>query len=177
MRRLNIVRAKLRTYLKNIKFIILVGITLLLGVAIFNQQNAKLSQSPSPSPSKSEKQLLPSNLTDDKRFILNPPSAEASRAAKDKHMQIVAKLAKVGDILEIKDCQPNPLVLQVKQGSEFKIKNNDNVKHKIIFDEENKYKIPANGQLTIKADFKYGSGDYGYVCEGVGLVGFLHVTP
>lgn len=163
---------------KNLKLIILIGIALLLGFAILNQQKAKLPSfsTASPSPAATPK-LLPSNLTEDERFILSPPSADASRSAKQKHAKIVAKLAKIGDTLELNDCKPTPLVLQVKQGSEFKIKNNDKTDKKIIFDEDNRFKIPANGQLTIKAAFKYGSGDYGYVCEGAGLLAFLHIIP
>lgn len=161
------------------KIIILVGIASLLAVAIFNQQKTKLSQNnsaSSPAPSIQPK-LLPSNLTDDEKFILFPPSVDASKSAKEKHAQIVAKLAKMGDSIEIKDCQPTPLVLQVKQGSKFTIKNGDTTSHNIVIDEEHQYKIPANGNLEIVAQFKYSTGDYGYICEGVGLTGFLHVAP
>lgn len=37
----------------------------------------------------------------EEKFILDPPSAEASRSALNKHAQTVAKLAKNGDALEI----------------------------------------------------------------------------
>ncbi len=169
---------KLKVKIHNSKVLILIGIAIILGVAILNQQKTKSSPRSTASPTPSIKpRLLPPNLTDDEKFILFPPSVDASRSAKQKHANTVAKLAKVGDNLEIKDCQPSPLVLQVKQGSDFKIKNNDNVKHKIIFDEEHIYELPANNSQTYKAQFKYGTGDYGYVCEGVGLVGFLHVAP
>ncbi len=157
------------------KIIILIGIAVMLGAVILNQQKPKSSSQITPSPSTAPK-LLSTNLTAEERFILDPPSVEASRSAKQKHAQTVAKLAKMGNTIETKNCQPAPLVLQVKQGSEFKIKNNDNTQHYIIFDEEHIYKIPANGDLTIKAQFKYGTGDYGYVCKGSGLVGFVHVT-
>lgn len=148
------------------KFLILLGIALVLAVAINNQHNNKV-----------QPKLLPSNLTEDEKFMLNPPPADTSRSAKDKHMQIVAKLAKIGDQFDIKNCQPTPLVLQVKQGSEFKIKNNDNKEITILFDEDHQYKVSANESKTIKADFKYGPGDYGYICLGTGLVGFLHIAP
>lgn len=162
----------------NIKFIILIGIAAFLGVAIFNQQKIKSSPSPTVSPTPSPQlRPLPPNLTDDERFILNPPNEDASRSAKQQHAKTVAKLAKVGNTLELNDCQPTPLVLEVKQGSEFKIKNNDTTPINIIFDEEHVYKIPSNGDLEILAQFKYGPGDYGYVCDKVGLVGFLHIIP
>ncbi len=161
------------------KIIILVSIAILLGIAIFNQQKGKFSNNnygSSPAPSV-QPQLLPSNLTDDEKFILFPPPADASKSAKEKHAQIVAKLAKEGDFIEIKNCQPTPLVLQVKQGSKFTIKNDDSIAHNFIIDEEHQYKVPANGNLEIVAQFKYGTGDYGYICQGTGLTGFLHVAP
>lgn len=160
------------------KIIILVSIAILLGVAIFNQQKAKLSQNNSAlsSLSSTQPRLLSTSLSDDEKFILFPPSADASKSAKKKHAQIVAKLAKQNDTLEIKDCQPTPLVLLIKQGSKFTIKNDDSTAHNFVIDEEHQYKIPANGSLEIVAQFKYGTGDYGYVCQGVGLTGFLHVA-
>lgn len=159
------------------KLVILIVVAILLLAAINNQRKTQKS-TPSSSPNLStQPKLLPSNLTEDERFILNPPPVDASRSAKDQHAQTVAKLAKVGDTLEIKDCQPTPLVLQVKQGSQLKINNQDNIKHKITLDEEHSYELPANNTLTIKIEFKYGTGDYGYICQGVGLVGFLHVSP
>jgi hypothetical protein len=122
-------------------------------------------------------QLLPESLTEDERILLSPPPAEASQGAKDLHKATVAKLAKSAPYLEIKDCKPNPLVLEIKQGADLEIRNNDSVKRKLIFDEENSTEIEPNNKTTIKVEFKYGSGDYGFVCEGVGLTGFLHITP
>lgn len=164
--------SKLETRNSKFKIIALVGIAVLLLVGINNQQKAKTSPAPSP-----QAKLMPSNLSEDEKFILNPPSPDASASAKQKHAQTVAKLALVRNQVEIKDCQPTPLVLQVKQGSEFTVKNSDNTSHTLTFDEDHNFKIPANGLTTIKAEFKYGTGDYGYVCEGVGLVGFLHIIP
>ncbi len=161
------------------KVIILLGI-LVVAVAIMNQQKTKqlTYYNLAPSPSPTIKPIpLPANLTDEEKFILNPPSAEASRSALNKHAKIVAKLAKEGNILGINNCLPTPLVLQVKQGDQLTIKNGDS-KHKIMFDEEHVYELPTNNSLTLKASFKYGTGDYGYVCEGSEgrrIVGFLHV--
>lgn len=170
-------RRKLEVKDEKFKILVLLGIATLLGVAIINQQKAKLSSQPTtiPTPSIQPRPLL-LNLTAEERFILHPPSAEASRSTKQQHAQTVAKLAKISDTLEINNCQPTPLVLEVKFGSEFRIKNNDKIDQKIIFDQDERHKIPANNSAIIKADFKYGTGDYGYVCKGVGLVGFLHVV-
>lgn len=160
---------------KNLKLITFLAITVILALAIYSQHKIKPSTDPAPSPSPQPK-LLSDTLTPDEKFILNPPPADASRSAKKKHAEVVAKLAKETPMLEIKNCQPNPLVLQIKQGSEFKIKNYDTVERRIFVDGSHVYKIPAKGEQNIKAEFKYGTGDYGYVCEGVGLVAFLHVV-
>lgn len=169
---------KVKAKQSKIKSMILVGIAILLGAAVFNQQREKSSANPVPSPSPTvQPLLLPANLTDDEKFILNPPSVEASRSTKQKHAQTVAKLAKQGSSLEIKECQPTPLVLEVKENTEFIIKNLDSVSKSITFDEDHQYKIPGSGATTIKADFKYGTGDYGYICSEVGLTGFLHIIP
>lgn len=150
---------------------------LILGTAVVLILAAALSQT------KTQPQTLVSTppptslvLTKDEKFILNPPPANASRSALQKHADMVARLAKSADSLELNNCKPTPLVLNIKYGSELKIKNNDNVKHIIIIDGKHYYELPTNNSLTIKADFKYGTGDYGYVCGGVGIVGFLHVT-
>lgn len=161
----------------NVQFTILLGIAIVLGVAIYNQQQVKAPSptiSPSPSP---QLRPLPENLTAEERFILNPPPAEASRSVLQKHAQTVKKLAKEGDAVAIKDCHADPLVVRVKQGSEIQIKNMDNVSRTIIFDEDHIFKLPPESSKTIKAKFKYGTGDYGYVCHNIAMVGFLHVVP
>lgn len=165
------------------KVIILMGIAIVTASAIYNQQQTKLSSYPAISPAPSPTLVprpLPDNLTADEKFILYPPSADASKSALKKHAQTVKKLAKKADTLEISNCQPKPLVLIVKQGSELTIKNNDNTKRWLIFDEDHLYLLPTNDSLTIKAEFKYGTGDYGYICKeegSIGLIGFLHVVP
>ena len=158
----------------NIKFLILLAVVLILIVAIYNKQNAKLYHSSTDSPS--NKQLLPSDLTYEERFILTPPDKDASEEAKKAHAQVVSNLAKEAKYLEIKDCKPKPLVLKVKEDMDIEIRNMDSVKHRIIFDSLHYYDIPANGSKTITAQFKYGTGDYGYTCDEMGIVGFLHVT-
>lgn len=161
---------KIKVKKKNLKFIILLGIAAIFFIVIQTQQKSQkiTYQTPSPSPS-------PLILTADERFILNPPSAEASKSALAKHAKMVATLAKPADTLEVTACRPNPLVLNVKLGSQIKIQNNDETEHKIIVDGSHYYKIPPKSSQIIKVEFKYGTGDYGYVCEGVGIVGFMHV--
>lgn len=168
------IKSQISNFKFNSKFLILLAVGVILIVAVYNKQNTKSYHSSTNSPS--NKQLLPSDLTYEERFILTPPDKDATQEAKKAHAQVVANLAKEAKYLEIKDCKPNPLVLKIKEGSQFEIRNMDNVKVKIIIDSLHSYDIPPNGNKTITAQFKYGTGDYGYVCERVGLVGFLHVT-
>lgn len=154
---------------KAIKFWIVLGLLVVLLALAQTKKQTRQTINPIPS-------STPLVLTEDEKFILNPPSKEASKSALVKHAQIVAKLAKDMGTLEINNCKPNPLVLNIKYGSELKIQNNDNVKHMLIIDSKHYYELPTNNSLTIKVDFKYGAGDYGYVCEGAGIVGFIHVV-
>lgn len=154
---------------KNLSLFMLVGIALLLAFAIANQQK---SQPPSPSPA-------PETLTDEE-FILNPPD-ESSPELLKKHAQMVKQLATEGATVELtQSCKPNPLVLKIKYGSKIEIKNLDKYDRRVIIDSKNFFDIPKGGSKKIKAQFKYGTGDYGYVCEEEGkakIVGFLHVIP
>lgn len=141
---------------------------LLLVIGIMTRRPAQPISTPSPS--------LTPGLTAEEKFILNPPPKDASRSALEKHAQTVAKLAKEGDMIEINHCQPTPRVLKTKLGSSLTIKNDDNAVRMIIFDSQHIYKIPPKGHTTIMTELKYGTGDYGYVCSGAGIVGFLHIV-
>ena len=163
---------------KNRIFFLLAVSAIILFIVI---QNQKASQTNSPvSPVQpSVPETLPAGrqvLTEEERFILNPPSKDASRSALKKHAQIVAELAKESSNLDIqKDCKPDPLVVQIKEDSEIKISNNDMIDRRIIIDSKHFYDIPKNESTIVTAKFKYGHADYGYVCQGVGIVGFLRV--
>ncbi len=150
------------------KFWMFVGIAIILLIIIQNQQK----------PQKIVPATLHTNpqvLTEDEKFILNPPPADASKSAKIKHATLVSKLAKDSPTLAVNNCQPDPLVLKTKQGFDFQIKNQDDKEVTIEIDSQHFYKIPPKNSLTIQAKFKYGTGDYGYVCNGMKLAGFLHI--
>ena len=154
--------------LKRRRFIIFLAA--LLVFLIFLLYPKPSTQNPSYSPSETVKEL-----TEEEKFILDPPISSATSAAKEKHQRIVAKLASEAATIEIKDCRPTPTVVKTQIGSEIKIKNYDSVERKILIDSKNIFTIPAKEEKVIETSFKYGSGDYGYVCEGSGIVGFLHV--
>ncbi len=158
---------------------ILVVLALVLGFALAKQKGliGDTSNNQPEASANLQTKVAPVNSSADEQALLHPPSADASASAKESHAALVARLAKAAPFLEIKDCKPSTLVLQVKQGADLEIRNADSVKHSLIFDEENTIEIEANEKKMVKVDFKYGPGDYGYVCEGLGLVGFLHIIP
>ncbi len=158
------------------KIYVLLGAVIAIAVAIYSQQSMRITTSPIITQSPPQLKALSKDLTYEERFILHPPQVEASATAKQKHAKMVAKLASASASLEITNCEPKPVVLKVKKGNKFTVKNNDKHPHKIMLDEKTSFEIPANGSLIVTADFNYGTGDYGYVCEGAGLVGFIHVT-
>lgn len=160
---------------KNKVLLLIIALILILAALKTVQQEKTSSQSVYPAPDSSAYPAS-SPLTKSEKWILAPPPATASSSLKQKHAETVAKLAQTGSVLAIKGCQPQPLVLAVKQGSQLQIRNEDSVPRKIMIDEEHTYELSPQGSTTISANFKYGTGDYGYVCKGEGLVGFLHVT-
>ena len=149
-------------------FLALVGVVIVFLLVLPSRQTSQKPSYTSPSP-------IP-QLTEDEKFMLNPPAANASSSAKEKHKIIVASLAKESETIDIKNCKPNPLVVKTKLGSEIKIINKDNEKRRIIIDSKNIFKIAPGEEKMVNTKFKYGTGDYGYVCEGSGIVGFLHVV-
>ena len=160
----------LKLKIRKRKFLVVLGALLVFFAFLLYPRPYTLNpsySSPSPSP-------IP-QLTEDEKFMLNPPAANASSSAKEKHKIIVASLARESERIDLKNCKPNPLVVKTTLGSQIKIINKDSEKRKIIIDSKNIFNIAPGEEKVIKTKFKYGTGDYGYVCEGVGIVGFLHV--
>lgn len=147
---------------------------IVLGKAIYKQNNPK----PSPeSVAPKLSNLMPSELTEDEKAVLAPPSPDASAEERDKHTSLATKLSKESDNLDITNCSSNPLVLRIKNNKNLKVKNSDDVPHMLILDDSHKYQIAKNSTTDLKVDFGHGIGLYGYICEGVGLTGFILVTP
>lgn len=153
--------------------IILLVVALVLGQAIYKQHNPQ----PLPPSKPDVPKLMPPDLTADEKAVLIPPSPDAPSAEREKHDALAAKLAKESDSLDITNCHSNPLVLRIKINKNLKVKNSDNIDRKLIFDDTHEYLISKNSTTTVKVDFGKGAGLYGYICEGIGLTGFILVTP
>lgn len=162
----------------NLLITILVVTALTLGIFIINPSGFKLpsfEKKKSPNPTPSTSRLLPTNLTEEEKKLLTVPPPDASKAEIEAHIALGAKLAEEGNVLEITDCKPKPLVFKVKEKTNFKVSNKDKIDHTLIIDDDHKYPIPAKETSQIRADFGKPPGLYGYVCEGVGLTGFIFV--
>jgi len=157
---------------------LLVLIAIVLGYAIYQQSlSSPATIDESPVSSKKNIKPLPPDLSEDEKALLTPPSPDAPQSEKEEHDALAAKLSKESDVLDITNCRSNPLVLRAKINQNLKVENKDNIDRKLIFDDAHQYLILKNGAATVKVDFGKGAGLYGYVCEGVGLTGFILVTP
>ena len=160
---------------KNLSYILIFGlilITLILGYAI-GKQYVNTQTTPTPSPSVSK--LLPTDLTLDERSLLSPPGPGAPELEIEKHASLAAKLSQESNTLDITGCRAKPISLRIKLGTNLDIKNSDEVIHKISIDESHQYTLKPKSQMNIKAEFSRSTGLYGYLCEGVGLIGFILV--
>lgn len=127
--------------------------------------------------------LLPSaeelGISEDERAVLDHPVKDASEVDKQRHLDLVQKLAKEAPILDITTCSvSSPVVFKAKYGEEISVKNDDDSAHTILFDAENTVYIPANSTMNVTPNFQHGPGTYGYGCDQTPhAVGFFLVTP
>jgi len=114
--------------------------------------------------------LLPSaeelGITEEERAALAHPEKDAPLEEKQRHLELVRKVAKEARYLDITKCTiATPVVLKVKYEEEILVKNSDNIPHTIVFDAENIMSIPANSTTNITPSFERGPGTYGYGCD------------
>ena len=122
-----------------------------------------------------------SNVTYNEIDALKWPSPDASTEEKQRHADLVQKVAKRGEFLDLtKNCKIQPAVLRVKVGDTFTVRNNDQMKHAIEIDKKNVFSIPAAGvkKITVSRKiFPFGQGNYGYICDSKqGVAGIFFVS-
>ena len=119
----------------------------------------------------------PRELSSDEKAVLILPDGKDKEAGK-KHNLLVTKLAKQSSVLIISDCQPQPLVTKIAEGSKLTITNEGDTDVTIIVDPENTFTVIKGGTKVITVDFGKGPGFYGYNCDGgTTTSGLLFVTP
>ena len=100
----------------------------------------------------------------EKEALQTPPKG-ASEAAKKAHFEKVIPLAVESDTLDVGKCIGKPVVLKVKAGAAFTVRNNDERDHTIQMSDKLQFIIPAHGTKMITPEFDYGPGVYGYGCD------------
>lgn len=117
------------------------------------------------------------NLTDDEKLVLTPPAKDASPEEFKRHAELVQRLAKDAPYLNISGCAALPVVFRTQVNEKVKIKNDDSVKHAVVFDASHIYEIQPHTNGTIDIGFSRGPGIYGYGCDNVPhAVGMFLVT-
>ena len=169
-----------------IAIIILAGTAIVLGYAILrpnafkeakdtlfeNRFGATTKQEePLQTKAPAKQALLPSakelGISEEEHAAIDVPSNDASVEEKQKHFELVQKVAKEAAFLDITKCEvADPVVLKVKLGEPIAVKNQDDVEHALVLNEKNAFPIPANSTKEIEPDFAFGPGTYGYGCDG-----------
>jgi len=157
--------------------IVLAVVAVGLGILILKPQGGNLVGRPSPTVS-----VVPvnRNLTEDQKKLLQVPTKDSSQEEIRAHYNLALKLSVASSVLDIANCDVNPMVLKVKDGSSFTIKNSGNQDRSISFDRDNTIYVPAGKTHVQKAQFKNGPGLYGYGCDLPSIqqaAGFVLVEP
>jgi len=164
---------------KNIAIVVLIVVALVLGFAIKNKGGDKApvdtpSNGGGVSAGADQRDL--SRLSDDERATMDIPY-NGTDEEKQTHFDLAASLARESDALDLSGCLGSPLVMVVSVGSDLKVKNSDSVSHRLIFDQDTSFDIPAGKTETIKDVFSQGVGLYGYGCDQhAGVAGLFLVT-
>ncbi|MBI3420897.1 MAG: hypothetical protein HY006_02435 [Candidatus Sungbacteria bacterium] len=119
----------------------------------------------------------PQKLIADEQAALNPPLNGSTPEASKRHAELVQRLAKDTAQLDITGCTAKPVVSRVRYKTKISVKNNDAVKHLIVFDPAHTFEIPPRAIHELPIDFQSGPGIYGYGCDNIPqAVGMFLVT-
>ena len=141
--------------------IILIGIAIVLGYLIFQQQRP---DSPKETGSQVSTREYPSYTSSDDILIF--PDKDAPSDVRRLHSELAQSIAQEGSVLEIGgDCVANPVVLQIQQGATLKVQNTDTIQHELVVSQEYIYLIEAGQSEDLIVDFGKGPGLYGYGCD------------
>ena len=146
---------------KNSKLLItlLILITAFLGYKI-------VGESQSPTASLTENRIYPKRLTEDEIRVINPP-VNGTYEERKLHIELTQKLAQETQKLTIKECFGDPTVVSVAERQNLEIKNTDSAARAIAFNKDHVFMIPPNQTVSVKAEFGFGPGVYGYSCDAI----------
>ena len=145
----------------NKNYLVLVGLPMALVVVFFlgflvgNRSKAKPVSSKSEEAKKVQASLptQPLILSEDEKKILSPIASNAAEAEKKERSLLALSLSKRSTFLEINECQPQPVVLELTKGTDFMIRNSSSHFHRVTFDKSHTYALHPGEQTTVKADF------------------------
>lgn len=126
----------------------------------------------------SESPMIDTNTLWNENNILDMPGPQASDEEEQEHYAAAAKIAEDDSTIDLIDCKGTPVVARVKQNSKVELINKSSTGISVfVYANDNSYKIPANGQVSLTANFSKGLGLYGYGCDGSSeLSGLIFVS-
>lgn len=172
-------------FTKPVVLVLLVAV-LSLGIVIYSryyksENNDITATTPTPPSSPPAiPQPIVKPLTSEERAVLKFPGSNASQQEINNHIQLVNKLVKETEIIDINSCSPEPLVFRTSLNKSFMIRNKDSGSHTIQRGSSILAKIPAGKTITVKSRdlFIKGAGNYGYSCDSTSaIVGIFLVVP
>ena len=151
--------------------IVLIGITIIFAYLIYQQIISQSSQGESQS-----LVILPTIPENEQAEVLRWPASDATEEEKLRHSSLVQILGQKVDTLVIgKGCSMSPLVIRLVAGETFSIQNQDTTDRTLKVHRDVEFQVLAGETKKTQADFGKGVGNYGYVCDGSGIVGIFSV--
>ena len=113
----------------------------------------------------------------DREKILTFPGEDATDEERQQHGELVSAAAVNTNLLDITDCTPNPLVIEVGYGESIEVKNSGETGGTLFF-AGNSVTIPAGTSrglvVTEFVGIKGGDGVAGYGCNGEGGIFYIN---
>lgn len=167
--------------------LVLFFIVFIIGYTLFSRLSPTLAPAPNyvppqtPPPIAASPSLSPAvkrPSAEDLRVLVFP-GPNATPSEQKQHNDLVSRLAEMADVLNIRDCFPDPLVMKVLLKNTVKIYNPNATSHTIVRGSA-KITVAGGETKTVKASglFSQGAGNYGYTCDGSpNVVGVFLVMP
>lgn len=162
------------------KIIVAVLLVLAIVLGFFVYKKTHLQAKSLQSVQTNQTKIGDNSLSDNEKRLLAVPGPNAPADEIKQHSELAAKLAVLGNEIEIGDCKAKPLVLQVKQATTFNLKNSGSSKVAITFDSNLVTYLDSGKSTAVKASLNHGPGLYGYRCTTNNfnaISGFVLISP
>lgn len=109
--------------------------------------------------------------------ILNVPADDAPPEVSQAYLVLLAQNARKADVLDITDCEPNPLVLDMDESSNITVKNEGATNRLIRLGNSGPRIVRANSSIDVFVDFsefeEQGPGILTYACDNINPAGIV----